>query len=123
MESKFESGSSAETWYYFPIDSDWEEWEADCGDETAEGKNLGKGNATSWMALFGLFFKFRYINSDMDANTTAFFSTLDIANYTDVNVWKGLFFLWKNGTFELGTVWLEECALAVMFGTLLFNNY
>ncbi|NXV52387.1 KNL1 protein, partial [Uria aalge] len=23
-------------------DSDWEEWEADCGDEMAEGKNLGK---------------------------------------------------------------------------------
>ncbi|NXT46323.1 KNL1 protein, partial [Pluvianellus socialis] len=27
-------------------DSDWEEWEADCGDEMAEGKNLGKGNGT-----------------------------------------------------------------------------
>ncbi|NXN71045.1 KNL1 protein, partial [Himantopus himantopus] len=25
-------------------DSDWEEWEADCSDEMAEGKNQGKGN-------------------------------------------------------------------------------
>ncbi|NXA26772.1 KNL1 protein, partial [Ibidorhyncha struthersii] len=49
-------------------DSHWEEWEAGCSDEMAEGKNQGKGNGTSRMVLFVLFFKFwRGELSDLEA--------------------------------------------------------
>lgn len=44
-----ESGSSAQTWHFFPTDSFWDEEEAGCSAGMAGGQNVQKGNGTSWM--------------------------------------------------------------------------